>query len=339
MLNILEKSRPSQAPILVETQDRQQGDSEDQEARKDILTRVPLRSAGHVMCLGESSGLSKLVSPMDGADVVHYPLPKDSYGAQLDPRVMNILCQGGAFLLPSKSLSDDLVDSFFGLVAPIVPIINRTRFMDDYQNNRTSPLLLNAVLLAGSRVCTNPEIILDTRNSTTTAGSHFYQRAKALYDTSYECDRVIITQALVLMGWYCAGDVKQDAYHWTSLAMITAQRSGMHRKVRETDLGEEDRKLWKRIWWTLFTRDRSIAIALHRPVLINPSKCDVEMICEDDFIESNNSGVSGGFPPYPVLSTICQGVQDYRPCSLTALLRCLKNPARGVNRHYRPYRL
>ena len=293
MLNTLEKSRPSQAPILAETQDRQQRDSEDLEARKDILTRVPLSSASHVMCLGESSGLSKLVSPMDGADVVHYPLPKDSYDAQLDPQVMDILRLRGAFLRPSKSLSDDLVDSFFRLVAPIVPIINQTRFMEDYQNNRISLLLLNAVLLAGSRVCTNPEIIMNTGNSTTTVGSHFYKRAKVLYDSSYECDRVIITQALVLMGWYCAGDIMQDAYHWTSLAVITAQSSGMHRKVRDTDLGEEDRKLWKRIWWTLFTRDRSIAIALRRPVLINPSECDVEMICEDDFVESKNSGVSG----------------------------------------------
>ena len=46
-----------------------------------------------------------------------------------------------------------------------------------------------------------------------------------------------------------------------------------------------DKRLWKRIWWTLFTRDRSVAVALGRPCCINIQDSDVEMICADDFLD------------------------------------------------------
>jgi hypothetical protein len=89
---------------------------------------------------------------------------------------------------------------------------------------------------------------MDSNGSTTTAGSPFYIHAKALYDSGYKGDQVIIVQALVLMGWYCAGDIMRDAYYWTSLATIIAQSSGMHRRVEPANLSKDDRRLWKRIW-------------------------------------------------------------------------------------------
>lgn len=59
----------------------------------------------------------------------------------------------------------------------------------------------------------------------------------------------------------------------------------MHRSVEGSQLSKSDKRLWKRIWWTLFSRDRSVAVALGRPVAINPEDSDVEMISEDDFLE------------------------------------------------------
>ena len=83
-----------------------------------------------------------------------------------------------------------------------------TRDSIDYRyrdpKNPPSLLLLQAVLLAGSRVCTNPQL-MDANGSTTPAAMTFYKRAKALYDANYEDDRVTIVQALVLLGWYWEG--------------------------------------------------------------------------------------------------------------------------------------
>jgi hypothetical protein len=287
---------------------RQDDESTYAQFMKPKFTRAPIKEAGRVAYLGESSNLTLLVHDRHGtADVVHYPLPENVRGSrarltELDNVEIDILHQRGAFLLPPRSLCDELVEAYFKWVAPIVPVINRNRFMKQYRDSKNPPslLLLQAILLAGSRVCTNPQL-MDANGSTTPAALTFYKRAKALYDANYEDDRVTIVQALVLMGWYWEGpeDVTKNVFYWSRVATIVAQGSGMHRSVEGSQLSQADKRLWKRIWWTLFTRDRSVAVALGRPVHINTDDSDVEMVCEEDFIE-DDSGDPPEYPPDPL---------------------------------------
>ncbi|KAI3332310.1 fungal-specific transcription factor domain-containing protein [Xylariaceae sp. AK1471] len=275
---------------------------------KPKFTRAPLTEAGRVAFLGESSNLTLLVHDRQGSsDVVHYPLPENVRGSrarltELDNIEIDILHQRGAFLLPPRQLCDELIDAYFKWVHPIVPVINKTRFMRQYRDPKNPPslLLLQAVLLAGSRVCQNQQL-MDANGSTTPAALTFYKRAKALYDANYEDDRVTIVQSLLLMGWYWEGpeDVTKNVFYWSRVAIIVAQGSGMHRSVEGSQLSNADKRLWKRIWWTLFTRDRSVAVALGRPCNINLEDCDVEMLTEDDFIEDEPDNVSG-FAPDPI---------------------------------------
>jgi hypothetical protein len=226
---------------LTETQAAQQATHNTVYAQfmKPKFARAPIKEAGRVAYLGESSNLSLLVQDRHGTtDVVHYPLPPNVRGsrarlADLDNLELDILHQRGAFLLPPKPLCDELVDAYFKWVAPVVPIINRNRFMRHYRDPKNPPslLLLQAILLAGSRVCTNPQL-MDANGSTTPAAMTFYKRAKALYDANYEDDRITIVQALVLLGWYWEGpeDVTKNVFYWTRVAMVVAQGSGMHRR-------------------------------------------------------------------------------------------------------------
>ncbi|KAH8804799.1 fungal-specific transcription factor domain-containing protein [Xylogone sp. PMI_703] len=295
---------------LTESQVRQTNNDEGTYAQfmKPKFTRAPIKEAGRVAYLGESSNLTLLVHDRNGsADVVHYPLPENIRGSrarltELDNVEIDILHQRGAFLLPPRSLCDELVDAYFKWVAPILPVINRNRFMRQYRDAKNPPslLLLQAILLAGSRVCTNPQL-MDANGSTTPAALTFYKRAKALYDANYEDDRVTIVQSLLLMGWYWEGpeDVTKNVFYWSRVATIVAQGSGMHRSVEGSQLSKADKRLWKRIWWTLFTRDRSVAVALGRPVHINTDDSDVEMISEDDFIEDEGNYPTE-FPPDPM---------------------------------------
>ncbi|KAF5708177.1 cutinase transcription factor 1 alpha [Fusarium globosum] len=275
---------------------------------KPKFTRAPITEAGRVAYLGESSNLTLLVHDRQGsADVVHYPLPENVRGSrarltELDNVEIDILHQRGAFLLPPRSLCDELIDAYFKWVHPIVPVINRTRFMRQYRDPKNPPslLLLQSVLLAGTRACNNPQL-MDANGSTTPAALTFYKRAKALYDANYEDDRVTIVQSLLLMGWYWEGpeDVTKNVFYWSRVATIVAQGSGMHRSVEQSQLSRADKRLWKRIWWSLFTRDRSVAVALGRPVHINLDDADVEMLTEDDFIEDEVDRTSE-YPPDPI---------------------------------------
>ncbi|KAK5111649.1 hypothetical protein LTR62_004754 [Meristemomyces frigidus] len=303
---------------------------------KPKFARAPIKEAGRVAYLGESSNLSLLVQDRHGTtDVVHYPLPENVRGArarvnELDNVEIDILHQRGAFLLPPRALCDELVEAYFEWIAPVVPVINRTKFMRRYRDPKNPPslLLLQAILLAGSRVCNNPQL-MDANGSTTPAAMTFYKRAKALYDANYEDDRVTIVQALILMGWYWEGpegkdphrgelatharsdlaaDVTKNVFYWSRVAVIVAQGSGMHRSVEHSQLSRADKRLWKRIWWTLFTRDRSVAVALGRPTGINIEDSDVEMVSEEDFIDddepsgpaSNHNAQPSEYPPDPI---------------------------------------
>ena len=179
---------------------------------KPKFVRAPIKEAGRVAYLGESSNLSLLVHDRHGTtDVVHYPLPDTVKGTgtranELDDLELRILHERGAFLLPPRQLCDELVEAFFTWIAPVVPVINRSKFMRRYRDPKNPPslLLLQAILLAGSRVCTNPQL-MDANGSTTPAAMTFYKRAKALFDANYEDDRITIVQSLVLMGWYWEG--------------------------------------------------------------------------------------------------------------------------------------
>ncbi|CAJ2513750.1 Uu.00g018690.m01.CDS01 [Anthostomella pinea] len=275
---------------------------------KPKFTRAPITEAGRVAFLGESSNLTLLVHDRQGSsDVVHYPLPENVRGSrarltELDNIEIDILHQRGAFLLPPRQLCDELIEAYFKWIHPIVPVINKISFMRHYRDPKNPPslLLLQAVLLAGSRVCHHPQL-MDANGSTTPAALTFYKRAKALYDANYEDDRVTIVQSLILMGWYWEGpeDVTKNVFYWSRVALIVAQGSGMHRSVEGSQLSAADKRLWKRIWWTLFTRDRSVAVALGRPCNINLDDCDVEMLTEDDFVEDEPDNASG-FGPDPI---------------------------------------
>ncbi|KKF97584.1 Cutinase transcription factor 1 alpha [Ceratocystis platani] len=268
---------------------------------KPKFVRAPITEAGRVAFLGESSNLNLLVHEKgSAADAVHYPLPDTVRGSrmrvdELDSLELDILQQRGAFLLPPRALCDEIVDAYFKYVHPIMPLLNKTRFMNRYRNPKNPPslFLLQSVLLAGSRVCTNRQL-LDANGSATPAALTFYKRAKALYDANYEDDRVTIVQSLVLMGWYWEGpeDVTKNVFYWTNMAVTVAQGSGMHRNVENSQLSKADKRLWKRVWWVLFSRDRSVAVALGRPVRINLDDSDVPMLVADDFIEDEENAPS-----------------------------------------------
>jgi hypothetical protein len=126
--------------------------------------RHALVDPGNAAHIAEHSNLALLVCE----ETVHYPIPgniKDSRTklAKLGKEVVDLLRQRGALSIPHRTFCDDLIESYFQYVAPILPIINRSRFMRQYRdpNNPPSLLLLETIFLAGSRITSklNPKEI------------------------------------------------------------------------------------------------------------------------------------------------------------------------------------
>ncbi|KKA20995.1 hypothetical protein T310_4975 [Rasamsonia emersonii CBS 393.64] len=112
----------------------------------------------------------------------------------------------------------------------------------------------------------------------------FFQRARLLYDFDYEVDRISLVQALLLMTyWYETPDDQKDTWHWMGVSLSLAHTIGLHRDPANSGMGPRKKRLWKRIWWSTYTRDRLIALGMRRPMRVKDDDCDVPMLTIDDF--------------------------------------------------------
>jgi hypothetical protein len=123
----------------------------------------------------------------------------------LDTIELEILIERGAFEIPPRPICDKLLDIFFRWVAPVIPVVNRQDFMQRYQNinNPPSLLLQQAIYLVAARFCAKDN--MEASSNSIPSCKQFYDRAKALYNASFEQDQTTVVQALVLMGQYCKG--------------------------------------------------------------------------------------------------------------------------------------
>ncbi|GES62235.1 fungal specific transcription factor domain protein [Aspergillus terreus] len=247
----------------------------------------------------------------------------------LDPLELDILNRRDAFGLPGREICDALIEIFFSRVAPILPVVNRHDFMRSYHDpaNQPSILLLQAIFTVASRFLADN---LSSGNSANTPRA-FYKKAKALYDAGYEQNNIAVIQAVILLGLYWDGLddlVENGIFYWSRLGTALAQAEGLHQSETYVDLEPSESSLRKRIWWTLYTRDRSVAAAFGRPVHINTDDCTVGELTVADFVERDEYSQL----EYPVDVTHARFFIEYvKLCQLMDLGLCLKLSSRSTH--------
>ncbi|TQN69496.1 Acetamidase regulatory protein, partial [Colletotrichum shisoi] len=202
----------------------------------------------------------------------------------LAPRMSSVPPE--ALELPTKALADDLVQAYFVHVNRGFPIVDEDYFMKKYNNVEISSdtvrprplslLLLNSILLVGAHVL-SPQ-----REDLKALKPVFFKRAKALFDCRFEQHRETYLQAALLLTWQCDDleDVVSNSWHWVGSAARTAFGMGMHRDVTPSSLNIMDKRLWMRLWWTLYQFDVLVSMAHGRPQAIHLDESDVPMIEE-----------------------------------------------------------
>ncbi|KAK5052670.1 hypothetical protein LTR84_002535 [Exophiala bonariae] len=267
---------------------------------------VPLPEArsvpgGQSLYLGESWLLTYVVQKVINADIVsnpsstttlQVPLPATvsdkpdnlGYDTRLDSEEIEILDIRGAFVLPDRPVSDKLIKTFFECVYPAFPIFDRTQFAQLYESNQLPHIVLHAIYAVSSTMCSDDVIAETGLESRNAARKTFLKRAKALHDADYETNKVTLVQAAFLLSFLWSGSTdEKDMFYWLSIAIGNAQGKGMHRTTQNSTLTLRDRRLWKRIWWSLYVRDRHCSANIGRPMRIRDDDNDVEPLDESDF--------------------------------------------------------
>ncbi|KAK5988246.1 Cutinase transcription factor 1 beta-like protein [Cladobotryum mycophilum] len=223
----------------------------------------------------------------------------------------------GVFDLPPKKAMDELVSNYFQLFHPFFPIVDKIMFLDSYHRSdchailsRRGPslLLLQAILFTATAtipMSTVRDMGFSLRKQ---ARGAFHRRTRYLYDFDYETDDIIIIQALLLMSHYYSSMVEQKhTWFWVHQAISIAQGIGLHRDAKQSP----QRKLWARVWWACFVRDRLITLGTGRPMHINSLDCSVPVLTLSDVEEDGDSDEDRGVKAMFVeFVRLCQSMGD-----------------------------
>ncbi|OBT75621.1 hypothetical protein VF21_05156 [Pseudogymnoascus sp. 05NY08] len=185
-----------------------------------------------------------------------------------------------------------------------------------------SLLVQQTLALVGSLI--QPSLLHDEEPS-----SH-YANAKALLHREDDRNPLAALLAVMLFYW------------WSTCAPHVAQELGFH---RELPVGQalrpgETAGLRRRIWWSLYARERIISICQGRPCIINPRDCNVRKPSRDDFPDANDLRAEI-FVQWVQLCTTVGRVADHLRCGpstdnvVADLLEELREWAHGLPAHLR----
>ena len=256
-------------------------------------------SSPQVVYLGETFNLTHLLyttNPHSRRKAHGYhrsmaPSRSATRSAVLSEETLDILHRQRAFELPPTDVIRDLFKAYFDYAYPHNPILSRVGFASAYSDPQVPPpsyLLLQSVLFAAVGHCDLSVIKRTGFLSRYQARAELFKRAKALYDADHETNKVTLVQSLFLMSaWWNGPTDQKDTWHWLGAAIGLAVTMGMHRSTADSILGMQDQRLWRRIWWALYTEDKHASAALGRPVHTRLRDCDVEPLAEADFEEES----------------------------------------------------
>ncbi|OAG38538.1 hypothetical protein AYO21_07198 [Fonsecaea monophora] len=207
---------------------------------------------------------------------------------------------------PPNGIMNTYMMAFLDHVLPEFPVVDRFKLASIYDSFlggvALSPLLFHAILFCASQYVDNDTLKqtgFDTRMS---AKEYFYRRAAMLYFLDCEQDQLLVIQAVIFISpWWSDYNEDKDTRYWISCACNLAQAMGMHATMSKwTQISPDERSLWRRILWTLFSREHNVAIGVGTPFLLRRDDINVEPLTVNDFYEFLDSTPvesAGGSPP------------------------------------------
>ncbi|KAL4939429.1 hypothetical protein BDV06DRAFT_231057 [Aspergillus oleicola] len=165
------------------------------------------------------------------------------------------------FDLPDKSQLDALVAVFLNRVYPAYPIVNRQERMAQHAAGEIPLILLYSICFIAATFCHLSLLHQAGYDSRREARSRFRKKAKVLFDSGFEIDKIVILQSAIYMTFWGEGPNNYwNFYSWLSTAVTIAEAMGIHRPTATTNMHPQDQSLLRRLWWILVVRDTSCKV-------------------------------------------------------------------------------
>ncbi|KAI8095243.1 fungal-specific transcription factor domain-containing protein [Thamnidium elegans] len=188
-----------------------------------------------------------------------------------------------------RHTSDRLIKIYFANIHPVLPVVNKTRFLQQYRDRAdTYPPsdLLNAMFGSAARFVECEALIQKTKGNRSPDAvwdvplgwsDQFFDQAQTIVTTSAATPTMSKVQSIILIHNHSGNLDSKSSACWLlgGLAIRLAQGLGLNRNCEEWDIPESEKQTRKRIWWALYVADRFHSASLGRPISIRDEDNDV----------------------------------------------------------------
>ncbi|KAJ9270458.1 transcriptional regulator family: Fungal Specific TF [Paecilomyces variotii] len=199
----------------------------------------------------------------------------------------------GVYTLPRHDSCECLLNAYLHHVHPIMPVVDISVLINHQQEGRLDQynlLLLWSIFFAGVNFVPARIWEQEGYKSRKEMKATMYYRAKCMYNIGIERDKIVQLQASLLLGfWHSDLDEITQPWYWTGIAINLCQMLGLHRDPDasryNSAISDEQRRLWRRLFWNCLFRDRWLSLTLGRPLRIVLNDCDTPMPSASDVLD------------------------------------------------------
>ncbi|KAJ2982093.1 hypothetical protein NQ176_g1617 [Zarea fungicola] len=208
---------------------------------------------------------------------------------RLNQETLNYLERKGALTLPPENLRNEFLRCYAEFIHPLSPILDLNDIINtidgNYEGRAISLLLFQAIMFAGSAGADIRLLKAAGYETHRHARAELFLKVRLLFDCDAEADSLAVIQSVLLMTyWFGSPSDGKDCYHWMGIAISISQREGLHRDpYKSKSMNQSTKRLRKRLWWSIYMRDKIIALFMRRPTIAKDDDFDVSMLEMDDF--------------------------------------------------------
>ncbi|KAJ4130494.1 hypothetical protein NW754_009547 [Fusarium falciforme] len=187
-----------------------------------------------------------------------------------------------------QELQQSFSETYFKYCYPWCPVLDRDALEADLER---SPMLANALALAASHV--QPPLVKHE------GPAEYYQKARMIFYNDEEADMLTALKAISLFYWWAPRPPsiahRHSSWWWTSVIIRHAQQMNIHREPTEeaAQVAGIDLGLRRRLWWTVFARERLTSLCQSKPCIICPEDMNIREPQPEDFPSDATSQKKG----------------------------------------------
>ncbi|KAI8650168.1 Fungal-trans domain-containing protein [Fusarium sp. Ph1] len=176
-----------------------------------------------------------------------------------------------ALELPVVAQCMPALQAYFTWFHPCFPIVDRLEFSKKLAAFEVPHILFQAMLFIGVTYCDSQAITSMGFKDRADAKLSFYTKARLLFHTDWEEDRITLVQSLFLLSFWRGrpSEVRDDATHNKRTASGCTQKTALVVNLCQV-------------------RERQAAASLGLPSRIRDDDCDIEPLCASDLTSDND---------------------------------------------------